>query len=138
MPFAVIQTGGKQHRVEPGQTIAVEKLLADEGQTVELTEVLLVSDDSGVRQGRPLVDGAKVIARVVEQTRGPKIIVFKYKPKVRYRKKTGHRQALTRITIQDIVAGDGVAAHQETAAPQPEVVVPEAVSPEAQAPVPGL
>ena len=105
MPFAVIQTGGKQHRVEPGQTIEVEKLPVEEGQTVELTEVLLVSDSSGIRHGRPLVDGAKVVGRVVQQKRGPKIIVFKYKPKVRYRKKTGHRQALTRIAIEDIVTG---------------------------------
>ena len=105
MPFAVIQTGGKQHRVEPGQTIEVEKLPAEEGETVELTEVLLVSDDNGLRQGRPLVEGAKVVGRVVKQTRGKKIIVFKYKPKVRYRKKTGHRQSLTRIAIEEIVAG---------------------------------
>ncbi len=70
MPFAVIQTGGKQHRVEPGQIIEVEKLPYEEGETVELTEVLLVSDDSGLRQGRPLVDGAKVVGRVVKQTRG--------------------------------------------------------------------
>jgi large subunit ribosomal protein L21 len=103
MPFAVVQTGGKQHRVEPGQILDIEKILADEGSTVELNEVLLVSDDSGVRHGSPLVDGARVVARVVKQTRGPKIIVFKYKPKTRYRKKTGHRQWLTRVQIQDIV-----------------------------------
>lgn len=103
MPFAVIRTGGKQHRVEPGQVIEVEKLPVEEGQTVELSEVLLVSDDNGLRQGRPLVEGAKVVGRVVKQTRGPKIIVFKYKPKVRYRKKTGHRQSVTRIAIEDIV-----------------------------------
>lgn len=105
MPFAVVQSGGKQHRVEPGQVIEVEKLPYEEGQTVELTEVLLVSDDSGLRQGRPLVDGVKVVGRVVKQTRGKKIIVFKYKPKVRYRKKTGHRQSITRIAIDDIVTG---------------------------------
>lgn len=103
MPFAIVQTGGKQHRVEPGQIIEVEKLPIEEGQTVELADVLLVSDDSGVRQGRPLVEGAKVIGTVVKQTRGKKIIVFKYKPKTRYRKKTGHRQSITRIAIQDIV-----------------------------------
>ena len=103
MPFAIVQTGGKQHRVEPGQIIEVEKLAVDEGETVELTDVLLVSDDSGMRQGRPLVDGAKVVARVVKQDRGPKIIVFKYKPKVRYRKKTGHRQSITRLAIEDII-----------------------------------
>jgi large subunit ribosomal protein L21 len=105
MPFAVIQTGGKQHRVEPGQTLEVEKLPVEEGETIELTNVLLVADESGIRQGRPLVEGAKVVARVVKQMRGPKIIVFKYKPKVRYRKKTGHRQWLTRIRVEDIVSG---------------------------------
>jgi large subunit ribosomal protein L21 len=103
MPFAVIETGGKQHRVEPGQVIEVEKLPFEEGATVELTNVLLVSNDSGLLQGRPLVDGAKVVGRVVKQARGKKIIVFKYKPKVRYRKKTGHRQSFTRIAIEDIV-----------------------------------
>jgi large subunit ribosomal protein L21 len=103
MPFAVIKTGGKQHRVEPGQTIEVEKLPVEEGQTVELTEVLLVADENGIRQGSPLVDGAKVVARVVKHDRGPKVVVFKYKPKVRYRRTQGHRQALTRITIDDIV-----------------------------------
>ena len=105
MPFAIVQSGGKQHRVEPGQTIEVEKLPVAEGETVELTDVLLVSDDAGLRQGQPLLDGVKVVGRVVKQDRGPKIIVFKYKPKVRYRKKTGHRQAITRIAIDDIVTG---------------------------------
>lgn len=103
MPFAIVQTGGKQHRVEPGKVIEVEKLPIEEGETVELTEVLLVSDDSGVRYGRPLVEGARVTGKVVKQARGPKIIVFKYKPKVRYRRKTGHRQSVTRIAIQDII-----------------------------------
>ncbi len=105
MPFAIIQTGGKQHRVEPGQIIEVEKLAGEKGETVELTEVLLLSDDNGVRHGQPLVDGAKVVGRVLDQKRGPKIIVFKYKPKTRYRRKTGHRQSLTRLAIEDIVAG---------------------------------
>jgi large subunit ribosomal protein L21 len=105
MPFAVIQTGGKQHRVEPGQTIEVEKLSVAEGDTVELTEVLLVSDGNGLQYGRPLVDGAKVVGRVVKHDRAKKIIVFKYKPKIRYRKKTGHRQAITRVAITDIVTG---------------------------------
>jgi large subunit ribosomal protein L21 len=103
MSFAVVQTGGKQHRVEPGQIIEVEKLPIEEGETVELTEVLLVSDDNGLRHGSPLLDGTKVIGRVIKQTRAKKIIVFKYKPKTRYRKKTGHRQWLTRVRIEDIV-----------------------------------
>jgi len=105
MPFAIVQTGGKQHRVEPGQVIEVEKLAGEAGDTVELTEVLLVSDDNGVRHGKPIVDGAKVVGRVVRQTKGRKIVVFKYKPKTRYRKKTGHRQQLTRISIDEIVTG---------------------------------
>ena len=104
MPFAIVQTGGKQHRVEPGQIIEVEKLAGEKGDTVELTEVLLLSDDNGIQHGRPLVDGAKVVGRVVEQKRGRKIIVFKYKPKVRYRRKTGHRQSITRVAIEDIVS----------------------------------
>jgi large subunit ribosomal protein L21 len=104
MPFAIIKTGGKQHRVEPGQTIEVEKLPGAAGDQVELTEVLLISTDDGVQHGKPRVEGAKVLARVVSQGRGKKIIVFKYKPKVRYRKKTGHRQSLTRLEIQDIVS----------------------------------
>src|SRR5437016_3854647 len=102
MPFAIVQTGGKQLRVEPGQVVNVEKLIAEEGDTVELTDVLLVSDEGGVRYGKPTVDGVKVVARVVKQTRGPKIVVFKYKPKVRYRRKSGHRQSLTRLEIQTI------------------------------------
>ncbi len=103
MPFAIVQTGGKQHRVEPGQIIEVEKLPAGEGETVELTDVLLISGENGVQHGTPLVSGARVVATVLRQTRGPKIIVFKYKPKVRYRKKTGHRQSITRLAIQDII-----------------------------------
>jgi large subunit ribosomal protein L21 len=103
MPFAIVRTGGKQHRVEPGQVIEVEKLPVEAGQTVELTEVLLVSNDNGLHQGTPLVDGAKVVGRVLKQDRARKIIVFKYKAKVRYRKKTGHRQSITRIAIDDIV-----------------------------------
>ena len=106
MPFAIVQTGGKQHRVEPGQVIEVEKLPAAEGETVELTHVLLVSDDSGLRHGHPVVDGSRVVARVVKQMRGPKIIVFKYKPKTRYRKKNGHRQSITRLAITEIIAGE--------------------------------
>jgi large subunit ribosomal protein L21 len=101
--FAIIRTGGKQHRVQPGQMIEVEKLPVEAGQKVELTEVLLISNDDGLQHGTPLVDGAKVVARVVRQGRGPKIIVFKYKPKTRYRKKTGHRQSITCLAIEQIV-----------------------------------
>jgi large subunit ribosomal protein L21 len=103
MPFAIVQTGGKQHRVEPGQVIEVEKLPAGEGETVELTDVRLVSTENGLQHGTPRVDGARVVATVLKQGRGRKIIVFKYKAKVRYRRKAGHRQSITRLAIQDII-----------------------------------
>ena len=100
--YAVVNTGGKHYRVAVGDTLEVEKLPAEAGDTVEFDQVLLVSDDSGVTIGRPNVEGAKVVARVTEQFRGKKIIGFKMKPKKRYRRKEGHRQWLTRIKIEDI------------------------------------
>ena len=103
MNYAIVQTGGKQYRVKPGDTIAVEKLAADEGSTVELDRVLLVAQDSGVQVGQPTVEGAKVVAEVATQGRADKIIVFKYKPKVRYQVKRGHRQLLTQLSIKEIV-----------------------------------
>lgn len=104
MAFAIVRTGGRQLRVEPGQVIDVDLLDAQPGDRVELLEVLLVGGDTGVTYGRPTVEGARVLAQVVDQRKGPKIVVFKYKPKTRYRKKTGHRQRLTRLSIQEIVA----------------------------------
>lgn len=103
--YAVVETGGRQYKVTKGQVIDVEKLDAAPGQTVELDRVLLISWDDQVSVGHPTVQGAKVIARVLEERKGEKIIVFKYKPKVRYRRKTGHRQVYTRLAIEDIVPG---------------------------------
>jgi large subunit ribosomal protein L21 len=100
----VVETGGKQYRVAPGDTIEVESLAASEGDEVTLERVLMVGGDEGVTVGRPTVDGASVQAQVVNHDRGKKIIVFKYKNKVRSRRKTGHRQALTRLHIQGITA----------------------------------
>lgn len=100
--YAIIQTGGHQYRVAPGDTIEVEKLDAEPGSEVELGEVLLVSGDDGVQIGTPLIGGARVLARVVSQGRGPKLTVFKFKPKKRYRRKTGHRQSITRLAIKEI------------------------------------
>lgn len=87
-----------------GQTIDVEKLPAEVGSTVELGRVLLLADGEEMSSGTPLVEGAKVMATVAAQSRDKKIIVFKYKSKVRYRRKTGHRQSYTRLTIDKIVA----------------------------------
>ena len=103
--YAVIQTGGKQYQVRSGDVIDVEKLEAQVGSRVELADVRFVSEESGVSVGTPTVDGAMVTAEVEDQFRGPKIIVFKYKAKTHYRKKNGHRQSYTRITIQDILTG---------------------------------
>ena len=100
--FAVIETGGKQYRVAPGDTIDVEYLPTAAGETVSLDRVLLIGGEDDVTVGTPTVAGASVQAEVVAQTRGPKIVVFKYKNKVRSRRKTGHRQAYTRLHIQEI------------------------------------
>ena len=101
--YAIIETGGKQYRVSPGQTVDVELLDVPEGNTVELDKVLLLNDDKKVIVGTPTVSGAKVVATYKGDGRGKKIIVFKYKPKTRYSIKTGHRQNYTRLTIDKIV-----------------------------------
>lgn len=85
-----------------GQTIDVELLAVDPGSAVELDQVLAVVDGERVMVGQPTVAGAKVVAQVLGEVKGPKIVVFKYKPKTRYRKKTGHRQRYTRLTIKSI------------------------------------
>ena len=101
--YAIIETGGKQYKVTPGQTIDVERLDMTEGNTVDLDRVLLVADGDRITIGTPTVDGAKVVATSQGEGKGDKIIVLKYKPKVRYRKKTGHRQRYTRLVIDKIV-----------------------------------
>lgn len=102
--YAIVETGGKQYRVQPGDTVAVERLAGEPGDALDLERVLLVGGGEGApRVGAPAVAGAIVRAEVVEHLRGDKIIVFRYKSKVRYRRKTGHRQSLTRLRITDIV-----------------------------------
>ena len=100
--YAIIKAGGHQYRVAPGDTIEVERLDAEPGADVELGEVLMVSNGNGVQIGAPFVSGAKVLARVLSHGKGEKLIVFKFKPKKRYRRKTGHRQSLTRLAIKEI------------------------------------
>jgi large subunit ribosomal protein L21 len=112
--YAIVETGGKQYRVKPGDTIAVERVTGEPGEVLDLGRVLLVAGDGdAARVGSPGVAGAVVRAEVVEHARGDKIVVFRYKSKVRYRRKTGHRQALTRLRITDILL-DG---HSTAAAP---------------------
>ncbi|HVL99695.1 MAG TPA: 50S ribosomal protein L21 [Egibacteraceae bacterium] len=102
--YAVIATGGKQYRVRVGDTLDVEKVEPGEDGSVDLRPVLLVDDDGGVKATPDALDGATVRASVVEQRRGNKITVFKYRNKTRYRRKAGHRQSLTRIRVDDITA----------------------------------
>jgi len=101
--YAVVETGGKQYKVSAGETVDVEKLPYEVGEKIELDRVLLVADGNEVQVGQPTVEGAKVLATVTDHLKGPKIIVFKYKPKERYRRKKGHRQSHTRLTIDEIV-----------------------------------
>ena len=101
--YAIIETGGKQYRVQEGDKIVVEKLAVEEGQEVAFERVLTVVKDGEVLVGAPVVAGAKVVAKVVEHGKGKKILVFKYKPKIDYRRKTGHRQQYTRLLVQSIV-----------------------------------
>lgn len=101
--FAIVEVGGKQYKVWPGMSIAVDRLPVAVGQPVELDKVLLVSQGEQVAVGTPTVPGAKVVAVATGHGRTRKIIVFKYKPKVRYRRKLGHRQHYTRLSIKEIV-----------------------------------
>ena len=101
--YAVVVTGGKQFRVQEGDVIFVEKLNAEVDSTVELTEVLAVSNGETLTVGAPVVEGAKVVAKVAAQGKAKKVTVFKYKPKKNYRRKKGHRQPYTRVTVEQII-----------------------------------
>ena len=102
--FAVIKSGGRQYKVSVGQTLEVNRLAVEDGAQVTFDEVLLISDEDTSMVGTPFVDNALVLATAVKQARGEKLIVFKYKAKKRYRHRRGHRQELTVLTIDDIVA----------------------------------
>ncbi|HEY8497482.1 MAG TPA: 50S ribosomal protein L21 [Limnochordales bacterium] len=102
--YAIVETGGKQHRVTEGDTILVEKLPVEPGAQVRLDRVLLVNREGQVKVGTPTVEGAAVVARVAEHGKARKILVFKYRPKKRYRRRYGHRQPYTRLVIEKIEA----------------------------------
>ena len=101
--YAIVRTGGRQERVEEGSVITVDRLPAEEGATVELNDVLLLADNGTVTIGTPVIEGARVLTEVQAHGRAKKIIVFKYKSKVRTRKKTGHRQGYTRLSVIEIL-----------------------------------
>jgi large subunit ribosomal protein L21 len=100
--YAIVATGGKQHKVSPGQVIDVEQIPGDEGTNVELDNVLLVADGDSFTIGQPAIEGAKIKATIVSQAKQRKVIIFKYKNKIRYRRKKGHRQPYTRLAIDQI------------------------------------
>ena len=102
MAYAIIRTGGKQYRVEPGKSVRIPSLLGDVGTAVEFTDVLLGSVDDRVQAGVPSLSGAKVTAEIVKQGLGDKIVVFKFKRRKNYAKKQGHRQGFTEVKINDI------------------------------------
>jgi large subunit ribosomal protein L21 len=113
--YAVIESGGKQYRVELGSEIEVESLTAEAGKTMQIERVLLVADGDETAIGQPTVEGARVSVDVVRHDRGDKIVVFKYQPKARRRVKHGHRQELTVLRVSDIVLGGRSAAKQAEA-----------------------
>ncbi len=129
--FAVIKSGGRQYKVSVGQTIEVNRLPFEEGEQVRIEEVLLISDSDRAMIGTPFVSNAAVVATAVRHGRGKKEIVFKYKSKKRYRHRRGHRQELTYLSIDDVLA-DGIslitgkAPEEEQVSVEDEMVAPEA------------
>lgn len=102
--YAIVETGGKQYRVTPGDTFRVEKLPVDRGATVELDRVLMVADEDKLTVGTPMVEGAKVVCTVLEQDRAKKVMAFRYKAKKNVRVKRGHRQYFSRLRVDSIEA----------------------------------
>ncbi len=100
--YAIVETGGKQYRVSEGDTLKVEKIPAEQGGEVIFERVLALDDGNGLQVGHPFLEGCQVKGRVVNQGRSRKIIVFKYKPKKKYRRKKGHRQPYTQVRIEKI------------------------------------
>ncbi|HEX6139257.1 MAG TPA: 50S ribosomal protein L21 [Candidatus Limnocylindria bacterium] len=131
--YAVVSSGGKQYRVEPGTTLTVERMGADAGAAVTFDRVLLIGDGEAVTVGSPVVAGATVTGTVLGEELGPKLVIFKFKQKVKYRRRTGHRQHLVRVRIDAINAdGEKKARTRGKAAPEADVAAAAAA---AEAPV---
>jgi large subunit ribosomal protein L21 len=105
MDYAVVRTGGKQYRVAPGDVIRVERVVGEPGTDIELTEVLMTSGDGAVQLGKPLVAGARITARVMQQGKAKKVLVFKKKKRKNYRRHRGHRQQFTDLRVMGIESG---------------------------------
>ena len=103
MKYAIVEDGGKQYKAVIGESIDVDKYPLEVGEELDMDRVLLISDGENIKVGKPFIQGAKIQATVVAQVKGPKIIVFRYKPKERIRSKTGHRQKYTRVRVDAII-----------------------------------
>src|SRR5207248_4733110 len=118
--YAVIKTGGKQYRVAANDTIEIEKLAGSAGDSIEFTDVLMVSNGDAIEWGAPVVQGATVAGEILGQVRGPKIIIFKKRRRKHYRRKNGHRQDLTSVRITEILTGGAKPAPKAAGAPGTE------------------
>jgi large subunit ribosomal protein L21 len=139
MNYAIVESGGKQYVAREGQALEIDRLPVDVGKPVEFDRVLLVVDGSDVRIGTPLVQGIKVHATVAEHTKGDKVIVYRYIPKERYRKKRGHRQKYTRVLVDAIGEPSGAPKPQaapKKAAPRTRTAAPAAKKAAAAKPKP--
>ena len=126
--YAVLKTGGKQYRVAAEDKIQIEKLPGEAGDIVEFTDVLMVAADGTVDVGAPFVAGATVAAEIIGQVRGPKVIIFKKHRRKHFRRKNGHRQDLTSVTITDILTGGAKLAKVETVKAEDAPAAAEAVA----------
>ena len=134
MRYAIVESGGKQYKAAEGATIDVDLLPVEAGKKIDLKDVLLISDEDTILVGTPTVDGAKISATVVGQIKAPKITVFKYKSRQRYRVKQGHRQKYTRLTVDEIVfkGSKKAAPAKEEAKPEVKAEAAAEVKPKAK------
>ena len=123
--YAVVTTGGKQYRVEAGSELTIERLSADEGSSVTFDRVLMVGDGDTITVGTPTVEGATVSGTILGESLGPKLVIFKFKQKVKYRRTAGHRQHFTRVRIDEISAS-GKTSKVEAPAPAKAEAAPKA------------
>lgn len=132
--FAVMTTGGKQYRVEAGSELVIERVAGDPGTSITFDSVLMLGDGDTVTVGTPTVAGASVTATVLGETLGPKLVVFKFKQKVKYRRHAGHRQHLTRVRIEEISAPGVDKPRRTRKAAEPKAEAPKAAASETAEP----